>query len=281
MENHYFMDSTDVTLDKKGYTENQINQFLRTIGLIQPIDYIFLDYAMSQNRKLISLSKEPLIFMFHVIMGSENDERPFPYCSFLELVNHRYIPNIGEAAEKDYETISRFVIHNFCPSDSWTTRAISPFSDFHLYFLDVLKPMVNQSAEELYQIIDIKRGETFFLTFGDHISFPFISVLFVTAKQIVVFHVKKPDLKKEDYAYICKWVSTDIPAISESQHEYGIFELPERNLVLTEKGVETRKQQWNEAFGNPDLMDMVEEDIKISTSNLDYLEEEQCLGCGA
>jgi hypothetical protein len=276
------MDPADSSQEKKGYTENQINQFLRTIGLGQPIDYIFLDYAMSQNRKIISQSKEPLVFMFHVIMGSENDEKPFPYCSFLELVNHKHIATIGEVAEEDFKSISRYVIYNFCPSETWASRPVSSFSDFHLYFLDVLKPMVNQSAEELYQIIDVKRGETFFLTFGDHISYPFISVLFITAKQIVVFHVKKPDLKKDDYSYICKWVSCDIPAISVHQHEYGIFELPEKNLVLTDKGVETRRKQWTEAFGDPDVMDMEEDGVKMSGIDDNYLkEDEPCLGCGA
>lgn len=276
------MDETEAVQEKKGFTENQINQFLKTLGLVQPIDYIFLDYAMSQNRKALASAKEPLIFMFHVIMGSEKDARPFPYCSFLELVNHRYIPTIGEVAEQDYQTLTRYVIHNFCPSESWNERPVSPFSDFHLYFLDVLKPMVNQSAEELYQIIDIKRGETFFLTFGDHVSFPFISVLFVTAKQIVVFHVKKPEISEADYSYICKWVSTEIRTVSKNQNEYGIFELPEQNLVLTEQGVETRKQQWKEAFENPDMMDTEDDgDFKLKSTELDYSEEHGCLGCGA
>lgn len=237
------------------FSENQVNQFLKTIGLVQPIDYIFMDYAMTQNRKLIENNKEPLYFLFHVIMGSEADERPFPYCSFLELVNQRKHVKVSEAIDSDFETIQRYIIFNFCPSDTWKTRPIAPFTDFHLYFLDVLKPMVKHSAEELYQILDIKRGETFFLIFGNHEVNEFISVMFVMKSQIVVFHVERPSLDETEYSYLCKWISTKIPTISRSQHEYAIFELPDRNLVLTEEGVAERREHWKEAFGDPDIMD--------------------------
>lgn len=263
------------------FSENQVNQFLKTIGLVQPIDYIFMDYAMSQNRKLIAKSTEPLYFLFHVIMGSEGDERAFPYCSFLELVSHRYHDTVTENAESDFKTLQRFLIYNFCPSDLWKTRPVAPFTDFHLYFLDVLKPMVNQSAEELYQIIDIKRGETFFLMFGNHEVNDFISVLFVMKNQIIVFHVMRPTLDPSEYAYPCKWISTEIATISRPQHEYAIFALPDGNLVLTDEGVAQRREHWKEAFGNPDLMDETMEIPDIPSGVLDYESDHECVGCGS
>lgn len=262
------------------FSESQVNAFLKTIGLIQPIDYIFMDYAMTQNRKLIANSKEPLYFLFHVIMGAEGEDRPFPYCSFLELVNQRSHMRVSDAVESDFKTLERYIIYNFCPSNEWKTRPIAPFTDFHLYFLDVLKPMVNQSAEELYQILDIKRGETFFLMFGNHEVNEFMSVLFVMKTQIVVFHIMKPTLDESEYSYLCKWISQSVPTVSRSQHEYAIFELPDKNLVLNEEGVAQRRIHWKEAFGDPDLMDQVGPS-DLTSGILAYEQEEECLGCGS
>lgn len=255
---------------KGQFNEQQIQQFLRVVGLVQPIDYIFLDYAMTRNRKEISNSKQPLHFLFHVVMGAEGEERAFPYCSFLELCNYKI------------SNMQRYVIYNLSPSDSWKTRPVAPFTDFHLYFLDVLKPCINQSAEELYQIIDIKRGETFFLIFGDREKTEFLSVLFVTAKHIVVFHIYRPVPLDPcfDHPYICKWVDTEIPCVGSPQHEYAIFELPDSNLVLTEEGVKKRQVHWEEAFGNGDLMDQEDgQEMKVP-ERVNY-EETECLSCGS
>lgn len=268
--------------EKSQYSMATVNRFLQLVGLSQPIDYIFMEYAMHQNREAIAKNKSPLHFLFHVVM-SEDDEtkRGFPFSTFLQLVNHRYHDSITENGESDFKNVQRYIIYNFCPSDKWDSRPIAPFTDFHLYFLDVLKPMVNQTAEELYQIIDIKRGETFFLLFGDHSVNEFISVLFVMQHKIVVFHVMKPKILDDEFTYTCKWVSTSIPTISKSQHEYAIFDLPNGNLVLSDEGVKTRKQQWQEAFGDPDLMDQVssEETKGMSLTQLNYPDEPECQGC--
>lgn len=269
-----------------------VNKFLHTVGLIQPIDYIFMDYAMTQTREKVKKSTEVLHFLFHVIMGSETDVQPFPYCSFLELASHRYVNSVSESSEQDFKTLQRYIIYNFCPSESWKTRPVAPFSDFHLYFLDVLKPMIQHSAEELYQIIDTKRGETFFLLFGDHTANDFISVLFVLKDRIIVFHIMRPTLTADEYAYFCKWISTEIPTISRPQHEYAIFALPEGNLVLTDEGVQKRRIHWEEAFGDPNLMDEVCEILKEDGQESKYsdllnkvatetLEEDVCLSCSS
>lgn len=283
------MDETEsdvtVTEKKKGFelTEKVVNDFLRTIGLVQPIDYIFMDYAMTTNRKLISLNKEPLHFLFHVIMGGGEEERPFPYCSFLELASSRHA-SVSEAGEEEFKTIQRYIIYNFCPSETWDQRTIHSFADFHLYFLDVIKPIVNQSAEELYQVIDIKRGETFFLMFGNHQANEKIIVLFVTAKQIIAFHIPRPQLNPDEYGYPCKWISLEIPCVSLPQTEFAIFELPEHNLVLTEQGLDTKRKQWQEAFGDPNLMDLTEdsnEEKSIFQGITSSLEEPHCDSCGS
>lgn len=266
------------------FSNDQVNLFLKTIGLVQPIDYIFLDYAMTENRKRVEKSTQPLQFLFHVVMASADDNRPFPYSSFLELVNQRKIKNVTEDSTSDFVTLQRYVIYNFCPSDTWTTRPVAPFTDFHLYFLDVLKPMVPHSAEELYQLFDLKRGETFFLTFGDHSVNDFMSVLFVTKKLIAVFHIPRLEpINEEEYSYPCKWIHTSIPTISRPIHEYAIFELPDTNLVLTEEGVEQKRVQWQEAFGNPDLMDQeLDDGEEMKSNNLAVSnEEDQCLSCGS
>lgn len=254
---------------------NQISSFLKVVGLVQPIDYIFLDYAMNQNRNAISKTETPLHFLFEVVLGSKQGESEFPYSTFLEKVRHKFFDNETDSFKEEF----RYVLYNFCPSDTWQSRVPLSFSDFHIYYLDVLKPVVNQSAEELYSLFDMKRGETYFLMFGDRSVHDKLIVLFVRETKIIVFHIPPMLLDLSEICHICKWVSLEIPVISSQIHEHFVFELPPTNLVLTEEGVQIRKKQWEEAFNSPEVMDQeTKSDLSMHTTQF---QDESCDMCGA
>lgn len=250
----------------------KVNHFLQILGLVTPLDYLFLDHAMNMHREAIQKNnKVSLQFLFQLILGRNESDLNFPFSSFLEKVTFRYAD--PESEKLTFKETERFIITNFVPSEHWKDLEPRPFSDFHLYYLDILKPITKQSAEDLYALFDSKRDETFFLVFGDRKDNEFLVVLFVHKKLLTVFHVPPFENKLTDVGHICKWVHTEIPTFQRQLSEYGSFKLPETNLVLTEQGVETRKQQWKEAFGDPDMMDRADKpDLKI-----DFPREEELL----
>lgn len=234
---------------------SKVNQFLKVIGLTMPLDYLFLDHAMNMHREAIAKNQTiSLQFLFQLIIGKDEKDMNFPFSSFLEKISFRYVKPDCEPLE--YAEDDRYIVTNFIPSAKWNENIPRPFSDFHLYYMDVLKPMLQQSVEELYALFDTKKGETFFLVFGDRKLHQFLVVLFVHRDLLIVFHVPPFESKVTDLGHVCKWISNEVPTFQRQLTEHACFKLPETNLVLTAKGVELRKQQWKEAFENPDIMDV-------------------------
>jgi hypothetical protein len=235
----------------------KVNNFLKAVGLETPLDYLFLDHAMNMHQTAILKNKDiSLQFLFQLMIGKDESDVNFPYSSFLEKIIFRYVD--PDATTLTYKETPRYIVTHLVPSDKWEHRKPQSFSDFHLYYLDVIKPITKQSAEELYALLDSKKDETFFLVFGDRKTDPFLVVLFVYKKLITTFHIVPFESSLTDKGHICKWIHAEIPTFQRQSSEYGTFQLPDTNLVLTDKGIEMRKQQWNEAFGNPDLMDREE-----------------------
>jgi hypothetical protein len=255
----------------------KVNNFLRAVGLETPLDYLFLDHAMNMHQTAIMKNKDiSLQFLFQLMIGKEDKDLNFPYSSFLEKINFRY-------ADPDADVLTmretpRYIVSHLIPSERWHERKPQSFSDFHLYYLDVIKPMTKQSAEEIYALLDSKKDETFFLVFGDRKIDPFLIVLFVFKKLITTFHITPFECQLTDKGGVCKWIHSEIPTFQRQVTEYGMFELPENNLVLTEKGIQLRKQQWKEAFGDPDYMDR--EDIPDLVSSI-LEDSEVCENCSA
>lgn len=256
---------------------SKVNLFLKAIGLETPLDYLFLDHAMSMHQSAVMKNdKITLQFLFQLMIGKEENDKNFPYSSFLEKIIFRYADPEAETAT--FREIPRFIVSHFVPSAQFKEKKIQSFSDFHLYYLDILKPITKQSAEELYALIDSKKDETFFLVFGNRQEDPFIVVLFFYQKLITTFHVLPFESSVKDVGHVCKWIHSEIPTFQRQVFEYGVFQLPDTNLVLTDKGVEIRKQQWQEAFGNENIMDM--EDIPDLISRVP-VNDEVCESCSS
>lgn len=255
----------------------KVNHFLKILGLVTPIDYLFLDHAMNMHREAITKnSNVPFQFLFQLVVGKQETDLNFPFSSFLEKVIFRYTDPSSNSLE--FKETERFIVTNLVPSDHWKDLEPRAFSDFHLYYLDVLKPMTKQSAEELYALFDTKRDETFFLVLGDRKVDLFLVVLFVHKGIITTFHIPPHENKLTDVGHICKWIDCQIPTFQRQISEYGSFKLPDRNLVLTEEGVKMRKQQWQEAFGNPDMIDTPDApDLPVT----ELMETEVCENCSS
>lgn len=220
-----------------------INEFLNEIGLSTPIDYVFQTFAIQKSRLNVSkMDAETLLFLFHVMKNEDlKQEIPFPRCAFLEKI-------IGDDPAKP----SRYVIWAVEESESWKTRKPLPFTDFHLYFNDVLHPNLNYSAEELYKVFDARHDETYFINNGprkNSVDKKF-HVLFVTEKVIVALQIPKLEYNDmpEDKLFQCKWVSLHENAFIQSISECAVFDFPKRNLVFSEE----EKKEYNE---NMDLVD--------------------------
>jgi hypothetical protein len=268
------------------FTTDQINEFLRSVGLIHAVDFVFLDYAQMMNRKNIAKTSEndlPLQFMFEVVLGAKEGDREFPYSTFLELAHRRVI----SAETGNEECFDRYIMYSLKPSPEWPDKQDLPFTDFHLYYIDIIKPMTNQSAEEFYALLDTKKGETYFLTLGKRGVSEFLVILFIRADRIVTFHIPEKEILPSTYSYFCKWISLEVPALMMFITEHASFHLPEGNLVLSDSGVQKHREQWQEAFGNPDLMDeryvSISNETKINDplSVTQILEDDACEMCGA
>lgn len=251
--------------------EKKFENVLSMVGLQTPIDYIFLDFALQKSRQNLTTVADSLHFLFHTVSQQDLDtaERPFPYSIFIE----KYNMNQEDQFDDKVQHPSHLVMWSLTPSDLWKTRVILPFTDFHLYFQEVVKPLYGYSAEDLYRLFDQKRGELFFVTHGTRSSTESkrIITLFVTAKHIVVFHFDAIDVSliKKEEQFMSKWISLNYPVSLQSVSEYAIFHLPERNLVMTKEEVEQ-----SESKGSP-------KSVNFSTEGLDTYEFDDCPSCSS
>jgi hypothetical protein len=207
-----------------------LNEFLTEIGLSTPIDFVFQTFAIQKSRLNVSkMSSEDLLFLFHVMKNEDlKVEIPFPRCAFLEKV----LPD-------DPSLPVKHIIWAIEESSTWKTRVPLSFTEFHLYFNDVLHPNLGYSAEELYKVFDARHDETYFINNGprkNSIDKKF-HVLFVTEKVIVAIQVPevKYDEIPEKEMIQCKWVSLKENTLVKAVHESAVFLFPKKNLVFTEE----------------------------------------------
>lgn len=226
--------SSDEEKESMILTQENFPKFLQEVGLETPIDYVFNNYAMIQSRKRIENGPhDQLIFLFHLVTdGMLKEEKTFPRCAFIEK------------AEKDDMPLNIF--WTFSPSSRWETREIRSFEDFHYYFMTVMKPNFSYSAEQLYQILNEKRGESYFLNHGSRKNSEDgnFHILFVTPKCIVAFQVPQVDVEgiKKKELFHSKWISLDQPAFMQDCCEFETFEFPPiEYLDILEKQKENEK----------------------------------------
>jgi hypothetical protein len=233
--------------------EETFPKFLEQVGLQTPVDYVFLNYAMIQScRKIATATTGQLLFLFHLVTNEMlESEKVFPRCAFIERM------------ERDEEKVN--VIWTFSPSSEWTTRGLRNFDDFHAYFMNVMKSNYHYSPEELYKVLNEKRGESYFLNHGTRkdSSDGQYHILFVSPNCIVTFHV--PQIHIEDVAekqyFKSKWVSLEEKCLLQDCFEFDVFEFPPvEYLDILEK----QKQNSKVSFATPGL-DMVGEDDVCET----------------
>lgn len=253
--------------------EKKFEDVLCMVGLQTPIDYIFLDFAIQKSRQNLTAVSDSLHFLFHTVSQHDLDhaDRPFPFSIFIEKYQ---TTNLSELDSKQGEEL---VMWSLIPSEQWKNRTVSPFTDFHLYFQDVLRPLYGYSAEDLYRLFDQKRGQLFFVTHGTRSSTESkrIVTLFVTAKNIIVFHfdpVDVSEIKKED-KFMSKWVSTSLPISLQSLSEYAIFELPQRNLVMSDGEIKESESAVQRKTSP--------RSVSFSTAGLDTYESDDCINCSS
>ena len=255
--------------------EEKFNRLLNAIGLQTPIDYIFLDFALQKSRLNLEKITDTPHFLFHTISKTDiqNKDRPFPHCLFIEKKSYKKF-DVNAQTTLDAE---HGIIWSLTPSDFWETRDILPFTDFHLYFMDVLKPLYNYSAEELYRLFDEKQNETFFVSHGNRSSTEQrrIVTLFCTPKHIVVFHFDDIDISdvSENEKFFSKWISADLSLSLHSLTEFALFHRPSVQLVPkteTVTNIETNLQK-----------EKIERKVMFSTPGLDTVGDDDCMNCSA
>lgn len=231
--------------------EDQLKSFnhhLSQIGLSSIIDYSFLEFAQFKSREMIKNFKNNLNFLFELVLGNDND-RTFPYATWLEKIKIRKF-EIKEDPDEQIKEKYIYVVWLTKPSEKWLERNILSPGDFHLYFLDVVKPKdyeSSYSAEGLYRVIDQKRGQTYFLNLNtreDAHQNGMIILLFITPNHIISFHIEKLVLNDdiESQGGISKWVDLENKIIQREVQEFAIFRLPEGNFVLTpEQAIEMER----------------------------------------
>jgi len=254
--------------------EKRFDSILNMLGLESPIDYIFLDFALQKSRLNLKNISDSLHFLFHTVSNQDlkNLERPFPHSIFAEKCETRIFD------EKQQGTVesSEIVLWSLVPSEQWKTRDILPFTDFHLYFMDIVKPLYGYSAEDLYRLLDEKKGDLFFVTHGTRSTTESkrIVTLFVTAKHIIAFHFDPVDVTTvpQTEKFKSKWISIDSAISIQSLSEFAVFARPEGNLVLKD-------------VDESDLGMIVDfeptKKVNFATPGLDYVGGEDCLNCSA
>lgn len=270
------MEEKETTVEKKIVTledqEKNFNELLNTIGLQTPLDYIFLDFAQQKSRLSLKEISDTPHFLFHTVSQHElkNAERPFPHCLFIEKKTFK---KFDEEVQSSID-VTEGILWNLTPSDIWTTRNILPFTDFHLYFMDVIKPLYGYSAEDLYRTLDQKKQDVFFITHGTRNSSESkrIITLFCTEKHIVAFHIDDVDVAVVPISekFMSKWISADLPLSLHSVHEFAIFERPSFQLVPEESNEEKSEEQ------------KIQKTVNFSTPSLDTIDsEDDCMNCSS
>lgn len=237
--------SESQSMETTDTTEKQfpLNEFLTEIGLSTPIDYVFQTFAIQKSRLNVSkMDSENLLFLFHVMKQADlKEDIPFPRCAFLEKID-----------PPEPSLPSKYIIWAVEESLDWKNRKPLPFTDFHLYFNDVLHPNLHYSAEELYKVFDARHDETYFINNGPRSGSADkkFHVLFVTEKVIVALQIPHIayDLIPSDKLFQCKWVSINEDSTIMPVSETAVFHFPRRNLVFTEE----EKKMYNE---NMELQD--------------------------
>ena len=209
---------------KQSQEKPDLDKFFLDIGLASPLDYCFLNFAQSKSRMNIQSSDAPLQFLFH--LSSKDDlesKKPFPKSIFLEKI-------VGEE--------NKNVLYTFIPSETWGNKSNKSFGEFHLYFMDHMKPSTPYSVEEIYKILDERRNkdEKYFVTSGgrDTSSDQKIHVIFVTSEAILAFCVDRYEADESDEFFSSKWISLSDKNTIRIVNEVDVFDFPDHYLVMTE-----------------------------------------------
>lgn len=241
------MERGDLEMETEEKVENTdpfpVDKFLEEVGLMTPLDLLFQTFAIQKSRQNLASMGNELAFLFHMIRSKDlKEDNTFPHVAFAE----RLLPD-------DPSGPSKFVIWSTEESENWKTRKMLSFNEFHLYFVDVLKPNLNYSAEELYKVLDAKRNESYFISNGPRKSSADekFHVLFITPKFITTFQFPKIgyDDIPDDQLFICKWVSLTEKCTVRPAFEYAVFEFPQNNLVFSEEEVKEYNENM-ESFRN-------------------------------
>jgi hypothetical protein len=243
--------------------EKRFDTVLNHMGLQTPIDYIFLDFAIQKSRLSLSQISNSLHFLFHTIKKQDLEQlRPFPHAIFIEKYSFR---KFFEDTQSTRDT-EELVMWSLSPSEKWNSRNILPFTDFHLYFMDVIKPLYNYSAEDIYKLLDERKEDVFFVTHGNRESTESkkIVTLFVTKDHIISFHFDTVDVVNipQSEKFLSKWISTTMPISLQSLNEFAIFERPKYQLVGNIEESQSGK-------------------INLGTPGLDCFEDMDCIGCSS
>jgi hypothetical protein len=265
---------SEFTEDQKAaikIVEKRFDAILNMIGLSTPIDYIFLDFAIQKSRLTLSNIGPNLQFLFHTISRTAllGEGRVFPNSMFIEEVPIR---KFDESLQTTVDS-AELVMWSLAPSSQWQTRDVLPFTDFHLYFNEVIKPLYNYSAEDIYRLFDDKKEDLYFVTHGTRESTESkkIITLFVTRSNIIVFHFDPVDVEKipKTEKFASKWISLEYPICIKEINEYAVFERPKFQLV-PDTVMETEPIQV-----------VKKEEFNFSTKGLDYVEDMDCLNCSS
>lgn len=222
---------TETKQTEKMVSEEKVGHFLKNIGLDHPLDFVFLSYATSKSVKAIdAMDPKNLLFLFHLLTSEMIEKNQmFPRAAFAEKL------------VKDDKKVN--IIWTFSPSENFETREKKSFENFHLYFMNILKPSYQYSPEELYKIFRDKKEEMYFLNHGsrDDSENKLFHVLFVCPQMIIAFHIPFLDIEEipSKDLFVSKWVSNTSPVLLQEVFEYDVFEFPSREYFAHE---ETKEQ---------------------------------------
>jgi len=249
--------------------------FLNQLGIGHNLEIIFLDYAIQKSRQHFESAKSDVRFLFHVLAPiPEFNITNFPFAIFAEPIEGKQFTEEGECKE-----VKQVIL--------WTTgfhensiNEIKTANDFHLYFLDVLKPLGFGTAEELYRIIDTKRGESYFLQCGQRNTTGKIIEIWIDNSYIYVFHFDKTDIETDDKKlFLSKWISVDQKVFLKEVSPKAIFHLPSGNFVLNIQ----EQQEFGELLNSlpVEMTPPMERIQSFATKGLETYEYDDCENCGS
>lgn len=267
METEQGKEYTEAQIEAIKNAEKKFDRILNMIGLQTPCDYIFLDFAIQKSRSALTFSENNLQFLFHTMSKEAllQSGRVFPHSIFLERIPVHVFDETLQTTVDTHE----LVMWVLSPSKEWSTRDILPFTDFHLYFGEVIKPLFNYSAEDLYRIFDNKKEDLYFITHGtrNDTDKKIIITLFVTKDNIIAFHFEHPNVMTvpADEKFKSKWISLEMPISMKEVTEFAIFERPRYQIVPS---------HHEESKGEKQV-------LNFSTPGLDCVDEMECVNCSS